>query len=273
MIVDLILTGVTGVDSLIVLYTSDMKELASSDNAGPGSAEAITGFGIKTTGTYYIVVASKSYQSIHRETYELTFRTNIHDSGSELEPNNSFENAGRISGDTIEGKINYAGDRDYFFYNGLNYGYVRVKLQCDPDLDGTVILYSSEKVKLLEANNGGTGFEEVIPSVFIGNGVYVVINSVKPASANLSYRLNFEKLELEGDFEKEPNDTLKEANQLNKSIAGFTSFKSDKDYYVVKTGERIKYKINASGPKNGTIRLSTTDQMGYIIKNKNNRKR
>jgi len=267
-IVDLILTGVNGVDSVIVIYNSEMKELVSADNSGPGSAEAITGFGIKTTGTYYIMVASKSYQCNHRETYELTFRTNLHDSGSELEPNNSFEKSGKISNGMVAGKINYSGDQDYFFYNEIDHGYAKVKLHCDPELDGIIALYSSEKVKLFEANNGGAGSDETIPSFFTGNGVYILISSVRPVSSDFSYRLNFEPFEPEGDFETEPNNTLKESNKLSKSISGFTSFKNDKDYYLIKTGERIKFKIDATAPKSGTIRLSTTDQMGYIIKTK-----
>lgn len=266
--VDLILTGVNGVDSLIVIYNSDMKELASSDNAGSGGAEAITGFGIKTSGTYYIMAASKSYQYNHREPYGLTFRTNIHDSGSELEPNNSFENAGRVSGSLVAGKINYAGDQDYFFYEEIKNSSVKIKLQCDPELDGIVTLYSSEKIKLFEVNNAAAGYEEVIPAIFTGDGIYAKINSAKAALTDISYRLNIEHVELDGDFEKEPNNTSKEATLLDKTISGFTSFKNDKDYFIVKTGERIKFKINASGPKNGTIRLSTTDQMGYIIKTK-----
>ena len=114
--VDLISTGVNGVDSQLFLYSSEMKEIASSDNASTGGSESITGFGIKTSGTYYIMIASKTYQFNHFEKYELSFKTNIHDSGNELEPNNSFENSGRISGDHVSGIINHAKDQDYFLY-------------------------------------------------------------------------------------------------------------------------------------------------------------
>jgi len=264
--VDLILTGVNGVDSILALYNSDMNELALSDNAGPGSAETITGFGIKTTGTYYIMVVSKSYQSNHSEPYELTLRTNIHDSRNELEPNNSFENAGRISENQVSGKINYSGDMDYFFYNDMKDSGVRIKLQCDPELDGVLTLYSSDKVKLFEVNNSGAGYEEIAPAVFTGKGIYATVSSSKYNSPDLSYRLTFEHFNMEGDFEKEPNNSIKDSNQFNKSISGFTSFKNDKDYYIIKTGDRAKFKINAVGPKNGAIRISTTDPMGYIIK-------
>jgi len=263
---DIILTGVNGVDSLIALYNSDLKELVLSDNAGPGSAEAITGFGIKTSGTYYILIASKSYQFNHREPYELSFRTNIHDSINELEPNNNFDNSGKISDGVVSGRNNYAGDQDYFFYDEIKDGDVKVKLECDPEFDGFLTLYSSNKIKLFEINNSGSGIEEVIPSVFTGSGIYAVISSVKPSLSDLSYRLSFEQLNIEVDTEKEPNNNLKEANQISGLIAGYTSFKNDKDYYIVKTGERTKFKIKAVAPRNGTIKLSTTDPIGYIIK-------
>lgn len=267
--VDLILSGVNGVDSILVLYDSEMKELASSDNAAAGGAEIISGFGIKSSGTYYIMAASKSYQYNHGEPYQLSFRTNIHDSGSELEPNNSFDNAGRVSGNLVAGKINYAGDQDYFYYDEIRGGNVRVRLQCDPGLDAAITVYASDRTKLIEANNAVAGYEEVVPAVYVKDGIYVKVNSAIPSSADLSYRMSFEQIEIDDEFEKEPNNSLKEANLMNKSISGFTSFKNDKDYFMVKTGKRVKYRINATGPRNGSIRLSTTDQMGYIIKTKN----
>lgn len=266
--VDFNLSGVNGVDSILVLYDSEMKELASSDNAAAGGAEIISGLGIKSSGTYYIMVASKSYQYNHREPYQLSFRTNIHDSGSELEPNNGFDNAGRVSGNLVAGKINYAGDQDYFYFEEIKGDNIKLRLQSDPGLDAVMTVYSTDRTKLIEANNAGAGYEEIIPALFTGDGIYVKVNSANPSSADMSYRLNFEQIYIDGESEKEPNNSLKEANQIDRNISGFTSVQNDKDYYIIRTRERIKYKINASGPQNGTIRISTTDQMGYIIKTK-----
>lgn len=266
--IDLTITGVNGVDSILAVYNSDMKELALSDNAGAGGAESVTGLGVKESGTYYILVASKSFQFNNMEPYQITLNTSIHDSGSELEPDNSFEDSFKVSGGQVTGKINYAGDQDYYFYDELKEGSVRIRLQVDPQLDGMITLYSSERKKLIEANNGGTGVEEVIPAVPVRSGIYVKTNSPQQGAADLRYKLSFEQVTLNSDLETEPNNSIKEANQINDSISGFTSFKNDKDYFLVKTGDRTKYRINISSPGSGTIRVSTTDQMGYIIKTK-----
>jgi hypothetical protein len=61
---------------------------------------------------------------------------------------------------------------------------------------------------------------------------------------------------------------LKDANALHEQISGFSSYKGDRDYYIVKTNGKVRYKINVEAPLNGTIKISTTDQMGYIIKTK-----
>ncbi len=267
-IIDLTLSGVTGVDSILAIYNSDMKELALSDNAGAGGAESVTGLGVKESGTYYILVASKSFQYNHMEPYQITLNTNIHDSGSELEPDNSFENSCKVSGSRINGRINYAGDQDFFIYDEAKGGSVRIRLQVDPQLDGMITVYSSDRKKLIEANNGGAGVEEIVPAVPVGSGIYVKVNSAQQGAADLPYVLSFEPVTLNTDLETEPNNTIKEANLINNSISGFTSFKSDKDYFLVKTGDRTKCRIKISAPKNGTIKVSTTDQMGYIIKTK-----
>ncbi|HOP62974.1 MAG TPA: hypothetical protein PK906_06360 [Spirochaetota bacterium] len=266
--VDLFLKGVGGVDSILSLYSPEMKELAVSDNTSAGGAESITGFGIKSTGRYYILVTSKSFQYNHREPYELSMNLNLHDSGSELEPNNGFDNAGRITGNSVSGRINQPGDQDFFFYNENPGSNIRIRLQNDPGLDGVVTVFGSGRVKLLEANNSGSGNDEIIPAFSVKDGVFIRVSSVQPSVSEMPYRLIVEQIIIDGKHEKEPNNSIKEANTLKDEISGFTSSKNDRDYFLIKPEARARYRINASAPKNGTVRLSTTDQMGYIIKTK-----
>ncbi|MBP9043064.1 MAG: hypothetical protein KBG49_06190, partial [Spirochaetes bacterium] len=90
------------------------------------------------------------------------------------------------------------------------------------------------------------------------------VNSVVDAP----YEIVIEQMQYDSDIEREPNNSLKDANALHEQISGFSSYKGDRDYYIVKTNGKVRYKINVEAPLNGTIKISTTDQMGYIIKTK-----
>jgi hypothetical protein len=52
-LIDVTLSGVSGVNSLLYLYDSDGAEIAMSDNGSTGEGESITGAGIKKSGSYY----------------------------------------------------------------------------------------------------------------------------------------------------------------------------------------------------------------------------
>ncbi len=263
---DILLTGVAGVDSVLTLYDFEMREIAFADNASSGGAEAIRGLGVKVSGKYYILVASKSFQYNHSEPFELSIKTGIHDSGIELEPNNSFDTSSGVVGARITGKIDYNGDLDYFYYNEIKDGNVKIRLQNDSGLNTVITIYGSDKIKLIETDKKGTGDEIIIPALFVNDGIFIKVNPVNTSPDILSYRLTFEPLQIDTPLEAEPNNSLKEADHLTRIISGFTSFKNDKDYFLISTNGRIKYKVNVEGPGNGIIKLSTTDQMGYIIK-------
>ena len=79
--VSLDLSGVSGVDSVLELYDYQFNLIAQSDSASHGIGESITDYGIKKSGVYYAVVASKNFQSNNNSRYTISLLVNTHRPG------------------------------------------------------------------------------------------------------------------------------------------------------------------------------------------------
>ena len=268
-LIDVKLSGVNGVDSVISVLNSAMEEIITVDNAGSGEGEMITDFGIKESGIYYLQVSSKNFLSNHDTPYELRLDYKIYDQNSELESNNSFEKANIILNNIINGRITDSGDRDYYeFTPPFKNKYYRISCTGAEGLDITMTIYDNNRNKLFEINNSGPGAAEKIPYFMIKNPIYISISAASLSSAESRYTLEIEKYESNDVIEIEPNNTKASANLINNSVTGYINYKNDIDYYLIKYDGRQKVKITVSGVKDGKIKISTTDQLGYIIKSK-----
>lgn len=268
-LIDLKLSGVNGVDSVITLFNSGMEELITIDNAGSGEGETLSDFGIKESGTYYLEISSKNFLFNNDIPYELKLDYKAFDLNSELESNNSFEKANMLVNNIINGKISGSGDVDYYqFTPAFKNRYYRAKCVSSEGLDVVMKIYDNNRNKLFEINNTGAGETETIPFFLIRNSVYISIYASSISAPESSYSLEFEQYDSSDILEQEPNNTKTTANLINKKITGFITYKNDMDYYMIKYPERQKVKIYVKGVRDGKIRISTTDPLGFIIKSK-----
>jgi len=145
-----------------------------------------------------------------------------------------------------------------------------VKLGCSSNegLDISLTIYDSNRNKLFDVNNTGSGESEKIPFFMIKNSIYISVSATSLSSSESKYTLDFEQYQSNDTIEIEPNNTKTTANLFNKNITGFITYKNDIDYYHIKYTGRQKVKISVKGVKNGKIRISTTDPLGFIIKSK-----
>ena len=67
-------------------------------------------------------------------------------------------------------------------------------------------------------------------------------------------------------MEIEPNNRKEDSNPVKNIIKGYTTCTGDIDYYIVTNESKKNYRIEFRAPENGSVKLSTTDQSGYIIK-------
>lgn len=267
-LIDLSITGVTGVDSVISIFNSGMEEILTIDSAANGEGESVSDFGIKESGVYYIQVSSKNFLFNHDTPYELKLDYKVYDANSELEPNNSFENANTILNNIINGKINSLDDKDFFqFMPAFKNDYYRAGCSGSEGTDIIMTIYDNNRNKLFEINNTGTGGAEKIPYFQIKNSIYISISAAS-VSADSRYTLDLEKYDSNEALETEPNNSKTTANLFNKKITGYITYKNDIDYYLVKYEKRQKVRISIKGVKDGRIKISTTDPLGFIIKSK-----
>jgi len=268
-LIDLRLTGVNGVDSVISILNSRMEEIVTADNGGNGEGELISDLGIKESGIYYAKVSSKNFMFNHDVQYELKLNYKTYDPNSELEPNNVIEKANIILNNVITGKINALSDQDFYqFIPQFKNKYYKIGCSGADGLDLIITIYDSNRNKMFEINNTGSGQAEKIPYFLIKNSIYISISASSMAASESGYTLDLEQFDSNENIEIEPNNTKTNANLISKKIIGFINNKKDVDYYLIKSEERQKIKITIKGVKDGKIRISTTDQLGFILKSK-----
>lgn len=267
-LMDVSLSGVSDVNSVLRLYDPEGAEIAVSDNGGAGEPESISGAGIKRSGTYYIMVASRGYTANHEEPYTLSAAVKEHDSGTEMEPNDDYDAANAFS-NLIAGRINSKEDRDVYLYQAEGGPSIyRIELRPPEDMDAILTIYNSDREKLMDVNGGGRSKKEVYPNFYSEKDFYLAVSARTgdkvPAG---EYILSVTPFKSVIDQEREPNNELAQANKLSgKTISGFTSSRGDKDYFLITGDSRIKQKFEVLGVRGGSIKVSVTDPLGYIIK-------
>lgn len=269
LLMDVSLTGASGVNSILYLYDSEDNEIAMSDNGGVSEPESISGAGIKKSGGYYVMVISKGYTANHDEPYTLKASLREHDSGAEMEPNDDFEAANVIINNVIMGKITSKDDKDVFLYQANSGPSIsRIELRPPEDMDAMLTLYGSDREPIIDINSGGKGRKEVYPDFFTDKDFYIAVTAKSGDKPSVGeYVLSVTPLKNIDSMEREPNNDISQANRMNgKSIVGFTSYKGDKDYFLLTYDSRIREKFEVRGVKDGAIKVSITDPLGYITK-------
>ena len=86
-------------------------------------------------------------------------------------------------------------------------------------------------------------------------------------SRELPYSLGVYRVDVPHLQDREPNDDRESAVKVEGNrMAGFMSYRGDKDYYLVKYPVRSRKEFRVSGVEGGSFTVSITDPLGYIIK-------
>ena len=265
-LIDVSISGVSGIDSVISIFNSLGEELVTVDNAGTGEGEHVTDLGLRDTGTYYIRTYAKNFSFNNDTPYVLTVTSKPYDSDYELEPNNSFEQANTIMNNSIRGKISSISDIDFFrFSSPTRNRYYKINCELSDGFFPTLTVYDSNKNELFKINNFGSD-QDIIPPFFVKDSIYISLSVSKMPPNESNYKITMEEYYPEGQMEMEPNNSKETANVITNRMSGFINSKNDADYYLYKCEERKKVKITVKGVRNGKISFSTTDQMGFIIR-------
>jgi len=267
-LIDLELTGVPGINSLLQLYDREQGLIISSNTSGPGAGEQMRGVGITQSGNYYILVASEGYSSNETDTYTLSVRTRDKDPLMEMEPNNSFSTATSMSGPFISGSLSSGDDKDIFYSRLPDEQHLyRLELLHKGTFDSRIFVHDSNMEKAAEIDNCAICDREIHPDLALEGGVYITVSARHPVPDNSGYELRLTPLDDSQFMEIEPNNTRNTATPVTSStVFGYVSARADKDYYLLDYETRVRLKITITGAQGAELRLSITDPLGYIIK-------
>jgi len=267
-VIDLELSAVAGINPVLYLYNPSLELITAADAGSVNEGESIRDIGISTPGTYYIMVASKSFESNHELPYRLSISMKELDVSSELEPNNAPERANAMAADKINGKAWPEGDRDYFLYRGKG-GPELYRVEAIPPggLDLMLSLLDGQGNRIFEIDNGERGEPEVMPDAPFSGEFYSVVSSKRgQADRDNNYRLSVTRLPRGEAYELEPNDSRERATKLGGGlIKGYISKKKDTDYYCVERARRERLRFSIKGINRASLRFSVTDPSGYVI--------
>jgi len=258
------LSMVETADSVFVLYDSQLNELYRADINGPNQGERIPDIALRQSGRYYLKVFLKNFISNSDKPYELIFDLKGAEEGKELEPNNSIDRANYITDLGMSGVISTDGDVDFYRFSRDVSSVKKMEILADPG--------SSLKLEVLRKGTVADVYDKdrssgrlIIPNLTVLTGDFIKVSGSYDGAKSNRYEIRTADLDDSEKFEKENNDTLKEANAIVGSISGFISRSGDKDYFRISTDSKKRFEIVIHGVKDGKINLSTTDSLGYII--------
>jgi hypothetical protein len=268
-IIDIELSGVPGVNSMLYVYTGARELVTCIDSGGVGEGEILRDAGITLSGSYYIMVTSRGFASNSDVAYRLSVNLREYDYTREMEPNNSVENANAVLEKQIEGMIFPDGDRDYYLFRGVDRACYRIEIMPPPGIDMTAEILNAEYQKIFEIDNAGKGGIEVMPDAFISGDFYVAACAKRGnIDRDNSYTLQISRLPYSDDeLEIEPNDKKEQATKISGAyIKGYISKVKDRDYYFIEYPSRVRKKISLTGVAGANMKVSITDHLGYVIK-------
>lgn len=268
-LIDVELSGVPGVNSVLYVYNSAMGEVGAYNVNGTGEGESARGIGVTASGRYYIMVTTEGYHSNSDVPYQLYVSQRQYDSTMEMEPNNSIAEANVLQQSEISGKIFPGGDKDMYKIPGPGRPTLfTIEVVPPASMDISVNVYNESSEKIFEANQGRKGESQIIPNVYAAKALYVEVLSRRGDSDEQGqYRLLVSSQPYVSGYEIEPNGKKASATAVNTdTITGYTSFPGDVDYYFLEYPKRKNLRFGVKAALGSKIKVSVTDPLGYIIR-------
>ncbi len=177
-LLDLDLSPVPDIDSIIHVYGPGMEEILSADSQGTGAGESLKGIGVTASGMYRVRIAARNAAANCDIPYILSVMTREYDLTAEMEPNNDIQTAGIIQTGLINGKLLPRGDRDFFRVKSDGSDRLH-KIEVVPavDLDLFMNIYDTAGKRVYEVNAGGPGEAEILSDVFFREDFHIEIFS------------------------------------------------------------------------------------------------
>lgn len=247
------ISGVRGVDPILFLYQIDKpKPIKIINDAQSSSGETFGPLLIQPPGAYLLVTSIKPMNNPeYKENffYELTVNTSTPPEPSEIEPNDSFNQAQNLE-ETITGYYsnvyisNAKGiatdiEKDVFRLRLPEKRKYRLSANLTgvSGIDAILRLYDKDKKQVLEIDDKALGQGESIENFGItGPTVAYLVLNAKDYRINTKdyYSLHVNFSEHENKYEFEPNDSKKTASKISETNTHGEIFNGDDiDYFLL----------------------------------------
>ncbi|WP_088042838.1 hypothetical protein [Bacillus sp. EAC] len=189
----------------------------------------------------------------------------------EKELNNTIETATPISlGTNYAGFTDQAYTKDIYCFKTTKKGFVGIKGSYSPDAKLNYSLMNDKGVVLKKivlsekmSDENVTVFASSLPA----GTYYLSVSQTNGDYINLAYLIETQFIN-ENQFEKESNNSIKQANVIsaNTAYSGLIKQKSDKDFYKFYVGKNKTFTLNFNRLEETTFKVNVLNSKGKIVK-------
>jgi hypothetical protein len=266
------LSEVPKIDSMLEVYDANNYKLKEADGGGAGAPESLRDFGIKGPAQYFIRLRSKTRAGNSDVGYQLLSELLPYEGRTEFEPNEQRPDATPMANDSITGHIAPAGDVDWFKIAAATETkqILRADLTPVPGMDLVMTVADDLGNAILTVDNAGRDQPEIMTGLGVRQGEYHLVVSEKSGKASDSrrtYALNRSLYPFQPGLEFELNDSTAAAQALKvgESVDGYASPKGDVDWYEFNVYQKGNFGADLSALLNVSFAMTLLDQDGQEL--------
>lgn len=243
------LSRVTGIDSVIRLYSKEGEKLLTVDNGVSGEEENIYSYGVQGPTRLFFSVNAKDYKISDSQYYEFKAEAHPYEEKYELEPNDSIREATPIKVAKIFGDFSNDQDVDYYRFYNETFDTVSYFAEIIPasNYDIRLELFYGINLPPLVFDDGSDEISEGIANWIVKplETIYFKVNKKTLGRAG-AYTLNTQTSPVSENQEREPNNLLRDATPFytERAVSGFINPGKDQDYFKLKIPNQGKYRID-----------------------------
>lgn len=265
MLVDLELTGVSNIDTILRVYNEDGVILATADKEGLSKGESIRSLGVEAPTKLIISVNAKDFLTNYSEYYQLKVTHRTYENRFEYEPNDTIETASLITEEKTFAQINDSQDKDFFqVRNNLNDEvFVHVSVIPSANLDVKLTVFYKDPVVI---NDATIEKPEGISNFYLAKNKNLFF-SVESVSGMGNYSIVTRFIPVTDNFEQEPNNDVANANVIgfDREMAGYINPNADVDYFRIRSLQAQSARLLVQGLEGCVLQVSLGDREGTII--------
>ncbi len=256
------------VDSILEVYDTNGYKLKELDAGGIGEGESLRNFGVRGPGKFQLRLRSKYKNAGNPDvSYDLLTELLPYQGATEFEPNDQRADATPLSLESISGTIAPVGDQDWYKVttDSGTRQLLRAELSGLAGMDLTLSLRDGLGNEISFIDNMGKEQPEIMTGWGLTGGDYHLVvseKSGKKADSRQSYTLSRKLIPWQSGLEWEPNNSSATVQSLKvgESVDGYFAPKGDEDWYEFNLYQKSIVVLELTGVINVAPGMTLFDQ-------------